>query len=100
MAALKRYWFEFVFPEEEEMVFQLAFGCGVTAENPREAAAIVLKQVFDGGKMPALKRVLEGVDIDSLDEKYVRPFVGNARVKGVWFPPYAADAKGGGKGRN
>jgi hypothetical protein len=100
MALLKRYWFEFVFPEDEEMVFQLAFGCGVTASSPQEATAIVMKQVFAGREMPALKRVLEGVDIDSLDEKYVRPFVGDTRVKGIWFPPYAAGPEGRRRGRN
>jgi hypothetical protein len=91
--ALKRYWFEFEFAPDEEMVLQLAFGCGVTAENPRAAVELVMARVFPGRSLPRLRRVLEGVEVESLDPEYVLPFVGNHNKKGVWFPPFAAVKK-------
>ena len=90
---LKRYWFEFDFAPDEEMVLQLAFGCGVTAENPRRAVELVMAQVFHGRPLPKLRRVLEGVEMSSLDPEYVVPFVGDHSRKGVWFPPFAAEKK-------
>ena len=87
--ALKRYWFEFELAQGEEIVLQLAFGCGVTAESPQAAVELVMARVFPGRPLPRLRRVLEGVEIDSLDPDYVRPFVGDPRRKGVWFPPFA-----------
>lgn len=88
--ALKKYWFEFEFAPEEEMVLQLAFGCGVTAESPQAAVELVMARVFPDRPLPRLRRVLEGVKVDSLDPEYVLPFVGDHRRKGVWFPPFAA----------
>ena len=88
--ALKRYWFEFEFAPDEQMVLQLAFGCGVTAESPQAAVELVMARVFPDRPLPKLRRALEGVEVESLDPEYVLPFIGDHRRRGVWFPPFAA----------
>jgi hypothetical protein len=95
--ALKKYWFEFEFAPDEEMVLQLAFGCGVTAESPQAAVELVMARVFPDRPLPRLRRVLEGVQVDSLDPEYVLPFVGDHKRKGIWFPPFAAARRKAGK---
>ena len=40
----------------------------------------------------AVRRVIEGVEVSSLDETRVRPRMGNPTVRGVWFPVVPARA--------
>lgn len=81
---LRRFWFSFDGLPPGHSAGGL--GCGVTAES-REAAEMLLSQtVFDGRAVPPPSAVLEDVDVRDLDQGHVVPNIGDASMRGVWFP--------------
>ena len=84
---LTRYWFEFVGGGQATT---LSLGCGITAYNLDDARRMLRRELFPlyGGR--ALVRVIEGVEVASLDETQVRPWLGNPAIRGVWFPVTAS----------
>jgi hypothetical protein len=80
---LTRYWFQFV---AEAKPSALALGCGLTGYNLDDAKAILRQEVFSRYGERQIKRVIEGVDVWSLDEARVRPHVKNPAVRGIWYP--------------
>jgi hypothetical protein len=80
---LKRFWFSF---EKSKQPNNLNLGCGITAYDLPDAQRFLREQVFPScGELP-VKEINEGVDVRTLDEKHVRPNMGNPAVRGVWFP--------------
>jgi len=63
----------------------LSLGCGITAYNLDDARRMLRQEIFPLYGDRATVRVLEGVEVASLDER-VRLHLGNPAVSGVWFP--------------
>ena len=83
MKLLTRYWIQF---ERISSPVSLNRGCGVTAYDRDDAAALVRERVFAGRTMPKINQVLEDVDVSTLDQKHVIPNIGDVTARGVWFP--------------
>jgi hypothetical protein len=81
---LRRYWFEFDLPEEWHG--RLNLSCGVTAYDVDDAQRLLCERVFEGGELPPIRRLIEDVDISTLDPNHVRPNMGVCVRRGVWFP--------------
>ncbi|MBN8861712.1 MAG: hypothetical protein J0H29_25235 [Sphingobacteriales bacterium] len=84
--SLKRYWFEF----DIENVFAfppgIGLGCGVTAINYDDAIQIMDKKIFYNIKMPPIKKYIEDIDINQLDQYHVIPNMNIPTERGIWFP--------------
>jgi hypothetical protein len=81
---LRRYWFEFDITDPSHDPF-LAW-CGVTAWDLEDARRLLSERVFGTASLPPIRRVIEDIDISSLDANHVRPNMGVCTVRGVWFP--------------
>jgi hypothetical protein len=57
----------------------------VTAVS-REDAESLIRECLDG-QLPPVRRVIDDVDVRALDAGHVLPNMGDAAVRGVWFPP-------------
>ncbi|HYX72450.1 MAG TPA: hypothetical protein VE732_06750 [Nitrososphaera sp.] len=88
---LKRYWFEFDFSEGEHSYgwnFLPFNGCGITAYDYDDALRIMRRFLLRGEGMPKFTRVIENVDVSTLDKKHVLPNSGVPVWRGVWYPAY------------
>ena len=84
---LTRYWFEFDW-EEGSPARPERLGCGVTAFDREGALRLVSEVAFANEEVPPVKRVIEDVDIQTLDPGHVLPNMGMPSERGVWFPNY------------
>ncbi|WP_139093213.1 hypothetical protein [Pararhizobium polonicum] len=80
---LHRYWFRFL-PSEEASVLNL--GCGVTAYSTSDAEQMIHALVFPLFGEREIEKIVEDIDVRSLEENHVRPNMGNPAARGVWFP--------------
>ena len=80
---LRRFWFIFRNPPP---LSPLGLGCGITALSREEAIEILAETVFAGQTFPAIDRVIEDVDVRTLDPLHVVPNMGQVANRGVWFP--------------
>jgi hypothetical protein len=83
---LRRYWFEFDFSQDENLASSCKQGCGVTAYDYDDALALMENMVFKDAGLPPVRKVVEDIDISTLDENHVRPNIGIPVFRGVWFP--------------
>jgi hypothetical protein len=87
---MTRYWFEFEISRSDIEKFPaycgLGWGCGVTANNLDDAREILQSRIFRDNPFPKIKRVIEGIDVSTLDSNHVLPNIGLVPVRGVWFP--------------
>jgi hypothetical protein len=82
---LHRYWIHF--PDvPEARLYGLGRGCGVTAHDLEDARALLREQLFRGEEPPPFERVIEDVDVSTLEANHVRPNIGVVTWRGVWFP--------------
>jgi hypothetical protein len=83
MIPLHRYWFTFssIAPYNA-----LRLGCGVTAYDYEDAVSILLQTVFAGENEPKIEKVIEDVDVSTLDQKHLIPNMEPPIWRGVWFP--------------
>jgi hypothetical protein len=89
---LTRYWFEFHLSVEDEHPEGALLGCGVTARDYDDALSLLRERVWQGRELPAVRRVVEDVDVSSLDSDHVLPNLVMPPVwRGVWFPKGYAD---------
>ena len=79
----RRFWFTFTKPARPTI---LSMGCGVTAYDLADARKLLQEQVFSNYGAELIDEVIEDIDISTLDDKHVRPNMGNPVVRGVWFP--------------
>jgi hypothetical protein len=77
---LTPFWFEF----EAEPFFGARLGCGVTAFSRADAEGLI--RAAAGRELPPIRRVVEDVDVSTLDRGHVLPNMGDVSVRGVWFP--------------
>ncbi|MEM9683668.1 MAG: hypothetical protein AAF942_10425 [Pseudomonadota bacterium] len=92
--SLHPYWIEFDLSIDDDPPFGFLLGCGVTAFTQDDALAIVRDLAFGGTNLPRITKLIEDVDVRTLDEGHVRPNMGTVSIRGIWFPlgyenPYA-----------
>ena len=85
---MRRYWIEFdlsayAHPHNHPAIIK--GGCGVTAVDHRDALVMIGEHIFLDG-LPRVSKVIEDVDVFTLDEGHVLPNMGNVLVRGIWFP--------------
>ena len=78
---LHRYWIEF---DASDAPSGMTSGCGVTAFD-REDAMRLLSQAI-GCTPPPPVRVIEDVDVSTLDQRHVLLNMHPPSRRGVWFP--------------
>ena len=88
---LTQYWFVFA---RGGRPTALSLGCGITAYSLEDARKILRQAVFPLYGERAVARVIEGVDVASLDPERVRPHLGNSAAPGLWFPVASQRATG------
>jgi hypothetical protein len=86
---LTRYWFEFDWGESPPIRPE-RLGCGVTAFDREDALRLLARTAFASEEIPPISRVIEDIDVRTLDEGHVLPNMGPASERGVWFPNYSA----------
>ena len=83
---LRRFWIEFECEEPLALPGGVALGCGVTAESFEKALSMVDERVFHQVARPPIRRVIEDVDVSTLDQHHVVPNMGVVVRRGIWFP--------------
>lgn len=83
---LTRYWIEFDIQQDAFYPSWLSKGCGVTAYSYLDAVQILRDQVFKDKPVPAIRTIIENVDISTLDTSHVLPNMGMPVRRGVWYP--------------
>jgi len=83
---MKRFWFEFDFEEAEYIPPGAKLGCGVTAYDQKDALSMLTTQLFRGNVLPRIERIVEDVDVSTLDPNHVRFNMASPATRGIWFP--------------
>lgn len=81
---LTRYWIEF--EQNSHSIHGLGFGCGVTANDTAEAMSLVQTRILNGAALPRVIRLVEDVDVSTLDQNHVLPNMNPPNLRGIWFP--------------
>ena len=82
-AELRRFWFEF--DGASSQLARLTPWCGVTAFDLKDAEALIESRIFRDG-LPKVTRVVEDVDVSTLDTDHVRRNMAPPNVRGIWYP--------------
>jgi len=82
----RRFWFEFEIDSASNFPPGIGFGCGITAFSYDDAIKILDEKIFATIRRPPFKRVIEDVDIRTLDQGHVIPNMKPPIYRGVWFP--------------
>jgi hypothetical protein len=82
----RRYWFQFEFNDYSELPPGCGIGCGITAWNYEDAINILNEVFHKYGKKPAVKTVIEDVNISELDAGHVLTNMLPPNERGIWFP--------------
>ncbi|MCP3097663.1 hypothetical protein LZ198_02100 [Myxococcus sp. K15C18031901] len=80
----RRFWFEF--ESGDALPVGTRLGCGVSARDAEDAMVLLRERVFQGSDLPRVLRLVEDVDVSTLDAGHVLPNLGDVRERGVWFP--------------
>jgi hypothetical protein len=86
---LKRYWFEFEFPKPRigHGVYIPANGCcGITAFDYDDALNIMRRFMLRENETPIFRRVIENVDMTTIEDENVFCNLGVPIWRGVWYP--------------
>ena len=81
---LHRYWI--TLDPSDLRARHYASGLGVTAYTLADATRLLRSMVFGGAPVPSFLRVVEDIDVSTLDARHVLPNVGDSVRRGVWFP--------------
>ncbi|NOK37964.1 hypothetical protein D7W79_18145 [Corallococcus exercitus] len=82
---LHRYWIHF--PDDAFVRSRgLNHGCGVTAYSLEDARGLLQEQLFRDTPLPPFTRVIEDVDVTTLEANHIRPNIGVVTWRGIWFP--------------
>jgi hypothetical protein len=77
---LRRFWIELEAPIGGLQVF------GVTAIDLDDARGLILRYLGGLDALPTLARVIEDIDVSTLDAKHVLPNSLPTIWRGVWYP--------------
>jgi hypothetical protein len=80
---LTRFWFKFEKSTEPSV---LDLGCGITAYDLHDAETFLREEVFPLFEERRVLEVMTNIDVRTLEERHVRPNMGNPAVRGVWYP--------------
>jgi len=80
---LTRFWFRFGPAVEPSFIRR---GCGITARDLDDAKRLLRDRIFQGGEVPPISEIVEGVDVSTLDQTHVIPNMGDCTLRGIWFP--------------
>jgi hypothetical protein len=94
---LRRYWIEFdVAPPNQPPAGAIQHDgdypwwmerCGVTAYSLDDALELVRQQLWKcEATLPPIRKVIEDVDVSTLEDRYVLTHMGPPIWRGVWFP--------------
>ena len=83
---LTRFWFEFDLTIDDPHPIGVLIGCGVTAQNYEDAIMLLEQRVFTQDPLPTITRVVENVDISTLDANHVLPNMRIPIERGIWYP--------------
>lgn len=83
---LRRYWFEFDPASNAEHRTWVLLGCGITAYDYDDAVHLLRERVFRVDDAAPIKRVIEEVDVSTLDAGHVLPNMHAPNSRGIWFP--------------
>jgi hypothetical protein len=86
MGSLHRYWFEFDIAADDLGFSLLRVGCGVTAFDRDDALFLIRQHLLHETTLPSIRRIVEDVSIEDLDQGHVIPNMGPPHARGIWFP--------------
>ncbi len=82
-----RFWFEFdVNMDDNDIPAGISMGCGVTAHSYDDALILLKGRVFKDKPVPYFKKVIENVDVSTLDPGHVLLNMAPPNLRGIWFP--------------
>lgn len=58
----------------------------MTAWTLDDARLLLSQEIFDGHELPTEVSVIENVDVSTLDEDHVVPFIVPPNERGIWYP--------------
>jgi hypothetical protein len=82
---LKRFWFEFD-NSTSAIPFGAELGIGVTAYNYDDAINVITNEIFKKSTIPTITKLIEDVDVSTLEANHVLPNIGVSSIRGVWYP--------------
>ncbi len=88
---LKRYWFEFEFPKprlSHDAYIPACGGCGITAFDYDDALNIMRLFMLLENETPIFSRIVENVDISTIEDENILFNLGVPIWRGVWYPAY------------
>jgi len=83
---IKRFWFEFLESSKEPLPIGFQHGCGLSAYDCNDAVQLLKERVFKSTGFLIIEKMIEDVDVSTLDRGHVLPNMGNVTVRGIWFP--------------
>ncbi len=83
---MKRFWFEFENIGYENLPAGVVIGCGITSNNYDDAIQILSEKVFKNYPIPKIVKLVEDIDISTLDTGHVKSNMSSPNLRGVWFP--------------
>lgn len=83
---MTRYWFEFKINSTSAFPPGIGIGCGVTAHDYADAIKLLDEKVFTRIKRPPFTKIIENIDIATLDQGHVIPNMKPPVSRGIWFP--------------
>jgi hypothetical protein len=93
---LRTYWFEFDLAQGDDWPRGTRIGAGVTAFDMDDARTLLGSDVFTGGPIPPIVKVVEDVDPRTLDPWSVLANMHPPTVRGLWFPAMSREPTGRG----
>jgi hypothetical protein len=57
-----------------------------SAHNYEDAIFIIQRNVFEGNSIPPIKKLIENVDVATLDAGHILPNMFSPSWRGIWFP--------------
>jgi hypothetical protein len=88
---LKRYWFEYDVSQDEISRYSylpLGYGYGITAYDYEDALRIMHHFLIRNNDLPKFSRVIENIDVSTLEDKNIISNMGVPVWRGVWFPAF------------
>jgi len=83
---MKRFWFEFEFDDVTDYPFGVGYGCGVTAIDYDDAINLLKQKVFKAIPIPKIRKQIENVNVNDLDQGHVVLNMNPPNYRGIWFP--------------
>ncbi len=83
MAALIRYWIEFE-KDDKHRPLGTSLEVGVAALGREDALGLV--RDASSRELPAIQKLIENVDVSTLDQGHVPPNMEPPVERGIWFP--------------